>query len=561
MKRPRLATGLGLSVVLALALTGCAGLPTSGPVNAGDAVSDDESTGAFVFIPNGPAVDATPQQIVEGFIAAGSGPQNNWATAQEFLAPDFKGTWKPESGVTVYSPGLRSIEEIAEDEFVLTLSPVATVDSTGELSTAVDAGEIPLAFKVAEQPDGQWRITQAPDGIVLDQNRFAAVFGVYSLMYFDPTWTYLVPDERWFPKSYATTSIASALVDGSPSPWLAGSVATAFTDDARLAQPSVPQSARVAEVTLQEGARALDQETLNRMQTQLKTSLAGAGIVDVDMMLADDQVLDAQLVPVRSTRVDSRPLVRTPDAFGFASGGTIEEIEGLSPAIAELAAVDIEVTADRDAAAVRDENGVVWSVLSSGAATRIDTRAGLVAPSIDQFGYIWTVPAAGPTAVLAARPEGTPLSIADAWPGAMEVLAQQVSRDGTRLAAVVRDGDRYLLWAAGIIRNRDGAPTALGERKTLATLPGPAAALTWLDAATVGVLTSDDDSYLYTHEIGAFGKMLRTPAGVTSLAGGLQSGGVRLRDDEGQLYTQQGANWQHLASDIVVLAVQQGSPR
>lgn len=561
MMRPRLLSALGIAAVLTLSLTACAGLPTSGPVNAGDAVLDEETTGAFVFIPNGPAIDATPQQIVEGFIAAGSGPQNNWATAQEFLAPEFKGVWKPEAGVTVYSPGLRSLEEVTEDEFVLTLSPVATVDATGELSAAVEIGDIPLSFKVAEQPDGQWRITQAPDGIVLDQNRFSAVFGVYSLMYFDPTWTYLVPDERWFPKSYATTSIASALVDGAPSPWLAGSVATAFTDDARLAQPSVPQSARVAEVTLQEGARALDQETLDRMQTQLKASLAGAGIVDVDMLLPDDQVLQAEPVPIRPTRVDSRPLVRTAEAFGFASGGTIEEIEGLSSAVAELSAVDIEVNADRDVAVVRDDQGVVWAALSSGSAVRVDTRAALVTPSIDVFGYIWTVPATSPAAVLASPVEGTPVSVADAWPGAMEVLAQQVSRDGTRVVAVVRDGDRYMLWAAGIIRNRDGAPTALGERKTLATLPGPASAVTWLDAATVGVLTSDDDAYLYTHEIGAFGSMLRTPEGVTSLAGGLQSGGVRLRDGEGELYTQRGANWQHLASDILVLAVQQGSPR
>lgn len=567
MMRLRALAAAAATALAAAVLTACAGLPTSGPVNAGVVISDDGASGDVVFIPKGPVDDATPQQIVEGFIAAGSGPGPgaNWATAREFLAPEFRDQWKP-SGVTVYSPGQRRIEEISETQFQLTVTPVATVDAAGELLTA-DSGEIPLDFTLAQQDDGQWRITQAPNGIVLDETRFKTVFNTYSLMYFDSTWTYLVPDDRWFPRVNAATSITQALVNGSPSPWLEGAVSTAFTDDARLALAAVPVDAdNVARVSLEEGARGLDQTVLNRMQTQLTRSLATAGIQGVDMVV-DAQPLPAETVPWRPTTVDSRPLVRTADAFGFASGSSagsgtsIEPIAGLSEAMLTVNATDIEVNADRTTAAVRDAAGAVLMVGADDAIATLDRRTGLVAPSIDPFGFVWSVPAASPTAVFAYSETGAQSAIAGAWPGAVQIVAQRVSRDGTRIAAVVRDGSRYALWVAGILRDRDHAPTALGAPKVLATLAGAPTALAWLDAGTLAVLESDDtETVLYTHEIGAFGDALRGPEGATTVAGGLPSG-VRVRAADGELYAQRGANWQHLASGIEVLAVQQGSPR
>lgn len=552
----------GLGILLTVVLTACAGLPTNGPVNAGQAITEGEADSDFVFIPDGPVRGATPQQIVEGFIAAGSGPRGNWETAKEFLADDLKSTWKPQSGVTVYRPGERRLTEAAEDEFVLTVTPVATVDDTGALSAVGDEGEIPLAFTLAEQSDGQWRITQAPDGIVLDLNRFRAVFGSYDLMYFDTTWTYLVPDERWFPKSYAGTSIAQALVDGAPSPWLDGAVATSFTDGARLAQPSVPvRSGRVAEVSLEEGARALDPTVLSRMQTQLETSLLTAGITGVDMVVGA-QILPAVPAPARSTRVDTRPLVRTADAFGFLSGTTIDEITGLSSALVGVDAVQIDVNADRTAAAVLTATGTVSEIRIDGTQLVVDDRRGLLAPSIDPFGYIWSVPLDAPTEVQAIAADGAVSEIAAAWPGAVRILSMRVSRDGTRVAAIVRDGDRDALWVAGILRDRDGVPTALGAPEVMAVLPGAGGQLAWSDAGTVAVLyTLDGATYLWDQPLGGFGSFLRTPDNVTAVAGANQSGAARLRDAAGDLYIQSGANWQHLAEGIVVLANQQGSPR
>ena len=55
----------------------------------------------------------------------------------------------------------------------------------------------------------------------------------------------------------------------------------------------------------------------------------------------------------------------------------------------------------------------------------IDSRAGLVDPSVDPFGYIWSVPRDQPSALAVFSAAGQQFAVADAWPG-----ATQIDRDG-----------------------------------------------------------------------------------------------------------------------------------
>ena len=75
---------------------------------------------------------------------------------------------------------------------------------------------------------------------MLDRDFFVTVFDAYSIMFFDPDWEFLVPDVRWFPaRENSATRIATALVDGAPTSWLASSLRTAFPEDVALASQSV----------------------------------------------------------------------------------------------------------------------------------------------------------------------------------------------------------------------------------------------------------------------------------------------------------------------------------
>jgi hypothetical protein len=164
--------------------------------------------------------------------------------------------------------------------------------------------------------------------------------------------------------------------------------------------------------------------------------------------------------------------------------------------------------------------------------------------------------------VIAYAPGGTAVPMSGGWSGASAVIAQRVSRDGTRLVAVVRDGDRYAVWGAGIQRDRAGAPTALvSPVKKLATLSDAATDLTWLDASTLGVLAgAGQDQYVEAVHVGGFPDApIRTPGDTSTLSG--QSSNASVIDTDGELYAQRGANWQQLMGGVRVLAVQQGMPR
>ncbi|KAA9111204.1 LpqB family beta-propeller domain-containing protein [Microbacterium rhizomatis] len=563
-----------LALVTAVVLTACAGLPTGGPVRLGLGAGDDGGVPAFVFEPDSPQVGASAQQIVEGFIRAGSGPgpTNGWSVAREYLAPEIHDTWKPTTGVTI-DDGTRDYGEeapadataaspspSADTTIVLTLTSVASVDATGVYT--VDAGSTRLLFRLAKQADGEWRITQAPDGIVLDQNVFPSVYHRYSLMFFDPTWQFLVPDLRWFPTTNPSTSIAGALLGG-PSVWLAGSVKSAFPDSVQLDVPSVQVTDSVAQVRLNRATLAVDAPTLNRMQTQLEGSLKTATVTGVQMSVGGTP-LNATAVSVRSTQVDATPLVLTAAGFGYLNGDAVggDSIPGLSDAIAKAGPVAVQVGPDRDMAAVRFASGSVGRIEATGALAELDTRQGLIDPSIDPSGFVWSVPRDQPTALAAFDDSGQRTAITAAWNGATQVWSIAMSRDGTRLAALVTAGGRSAAWVFGVIRDTAGVPRQLGEPLELSVPPGSGTGIAWLDDTTLGVVTSSGDTSVVTEQpIGGPSSTVAGPAGITTVAGANQTTTVRMRDSAGVLYAKRGSNWQQIATGVLVLATQQGSPQ
>jgi hypothetical protein len=549
-----------LAVIAVLALAACAGLPTSSRVNPGLPVGEDAGSPEFLFRPDEPQPGATPEQIVEGFLRAGSGPgpAANWEVARMFLAPSIRESWKPEASVTIDLPDERQPVSPSAGVVDVSLVGVATVDENGAYQP--DAGVTQLSFTLAQQDNGEWRITEAPDGVVIDRDVFANVFHRYSLMYFDPTWQFLVPDVRWFPTTNAATRVADALIDGTPSAWLGESVLNAFPESVSLARPSVPLESGVAQVTLSADALLVESTTLDRMQTQLEASLASAGASGAEMAVASTP-LDAETVPTRSTRVTGPPLVLTEEGFGFLAGDELTAVPGLSDAMELVAPAAIQVAPDRDFAAVRLVSGGVARVPAEGDIAVVDARAGLVDPSADPFGFIWSVPRDQPSAVEAFSATGELSLVADAWPGASEVVAMAVSRDGARVAALLVTGGRSEVWIAGIVRDADNVPVRIGEAVPLGVVDGPGLGLAWIDDTTVGLLGGPADGPVFTEQlVGGPATRSGAPQAAASVAGATSISTVRLRTQDGSLYVKRGANWQRTTSGILTLATQQGSP-
>lgn len=550
---------VALLVVLGT-LAACTGLPTTGPVTPGLAVDEVPDDPDFSFLPNGPQPGASPQEIVEGFIDAATSPADEWAIARSFLAPDIRESWQPEAGVLIDDPAERLYAGVDDDTVTLTLTAVADVDAAGAYGDT-EVGPASLVYALAEQPSGEWRITQAPDGVVISEAFFEDVFQPYPVMYWDQSWTYLVPDLRWFPAyGNSATRVARALVDGEPSPWLAASVVSAFPEDVRLARPSVPVIDGVAQVDLDDEALGLDATTRGRMLSQLRESLQAADIVTVEMVVGGEP-LTATAAPVRSTRVDARALVRTEASFGWLSGDEVEIIPGLSAAVSSVDADAVEISPDRDIAAVRLVDGSVTAIGVGGTFTPVDDRSGALAPTIDGYGFVWSVPATRPDDLIAVGLEGVTHEIDASFPEGSRITAMQLSRDGTRLAALTSAAGRHLVVVAGVIRDADGVPVALGEIQRAAALPGEGVDVAWLDDTSVGVLARDGEAMvMITQLIGGEGALADAPGGSTTLAGINQAASLRLLTQDGALSIRRGATWQQTAADILVLATQQGTP-
>lgn len=551
---------IALLAVLALVLTACAGLPTSGRINYGLGTEDQAAPEEISFLlPDSPQPGATPEQIVEGFIRAGSGPGlgATWDRAREFLTEDFAAEWRPGAGVLVDVLADRVPSAPEEGIVDMSLSAVATVDDIGTYERAAVAPR-ELRYELT-QVDGEWRISSAPDGVILDEDVFPRVFHRYGVMYFDPSWQFLVPDARWFPTTNATRAVAEALVDGPPSDWLAESVETAFPEGVDLVA-AVPRAGNVADVDLNEVALSADPQTLDRMYTQLRESLRTANVAGVELTV-DSVPIDAEAVSVRSTRVPGAPLVLTDDGFGFLTGDTLDEIDGISALVEEFTPAAVQLGPLREVATARLSTGEVMRFRLDETYDTLDTREGLVDPSIDPFGIVWSVPRREPAAVKAFLPDTTAIDVASAWPGVTSISAMAVSRDGTRMAAIVSAGGRNALWVAGIVRDAQRVPVRLGDPVQLGTVSNAGIGLAWLDDISIGVLSGDAEGTTVLEQVvGGTGTASAAPAGMTTIAGGTSLSNARLRSEDGTLSVKRGTTWQPTATGVLMLATQQGAP-
>lgn len=545
--------------VLALAfLAACSGIPRSGPVEAGDAIGTDDDIDV-IFLAADPTKGATQEEILNGFILAAKSPQDDYAIARRYLTRSAADTWRPNERTTV-DQGSRPMSSVNDSTIQLGISEVAQLDANGSYTASPAGAPITLRFGFT-QVDGEWRINSLDDGIVIEDLFFDQVFRSHALYFYDPSFTFLVPDLRWFPSSTAVgTRVVKALLAG-PTAWLGdGAVVTAFPDGTTT--PAVVTSGGQTQVELSSNVLQADATDLQRMQRQLAASLS-------DLASASNVAIsvDQNIVPIAgstapaaeaSTRVDSRALVLREGRFGYLVGDDVTRIDGISDGVEGLDPRAVEYSARDDTAVVLGAGGAVSVVRAGSAPVQLDQRSGLIAPAVDPFGYVWSVPAAAPTALSAFAPDGTALGIPASWDGATGISAFEVSRDGTRLVASLTVGGVPRLVAAAIIRNQDGVPQRLGEPIELPSEPGTPLDVTWVDQFSVAAVSTlaSGESRAAAQTLGGRGEQLGSPGAPVSMAGSNDVDALRILDAEGRLLQLRSSTWQPTATGVSLLAVQ-----
>lgn len=564
MKRPSLrALAAGVAVAVALTLAACASIPDAGPVRQGAPVAQVDDPLDLDFNPSTPEKGASQQRIVQGFIDAASSPKNNFQIAREYLTSAMAATWNPDESVTV-DDGRNRTYDHAGDQWSVEVNPVASVDSGGVYHPVTTRAPIGLRYELVKQK-GEWRISVAPDGVVIDDPTFRAVYTQQTLYFYSPDYGYLVPDARWFPARVATsaTRVASAVLAG-PAKWLAGAVASAFPQGTQLAVPSVTTVGGVAQVDLSSEAGRSDAVQLQRMQLQLEQSLGSlAQSVQISIEGNVEQIspLSSGAAPLQDPPVDSHAIVYRGDSFGLLSGSSVASVGGLSDRVVALQPTAVALDAARDQAAVLSAGGA-YLVRRSGDTVRVDARTGLIPPTIDNSGWVLSVPTDAPAALQATGSNGEAHAVATDWPAATGIQSIAVSRDGTRLVALLRTSSGYSLVAAGIVRGSGGLPTSLTQPVELSVGAGTPRSVTWTNELSVAVLnvTNGDATSIVEQTIGGEQTVTTGPGGGATIVGANGLARYLVLTADGSLQAPTGTGWQAQADKVGAVAVQLGQP-
>jgi hypothetical protein len=309
---------------------------------------------------------------------------------------------------------------------------------------------------------------------------------------------------------------------------------------------------------------------MQRMVLQLSKSLidvTSVSSIEVSIQGNQKSVEDVApgVGPITDPPVDIRPLVLRNGQFGLlsANGSDLKQLPGLSAKIAALKPQAVTVSADQTAAAVLAAGGVYSVSTSADAPALVDARQGLIAPSLDVYGYLWSVPAALPGQLHATTPDGTAVAVQTPWPDASSIVSLQVARDGTRLIALLRSGTDTRFVAAAIVRGGDrNAPRQLGPPLELTAGSGTPQAATWVHELTVATLstTTSGDSAVALQQLGGQNSSIAGPNHAVTIVGAGTVPRYWVLTSDNTLQGARGTGWQQKADDVALVATQLGIP-
>jgi Lipoprotein LpqB beta-propeller domain/Sporulation and spore germination len=501
MRSRRVGFAAVVAAAVMVALAGCSGIPTSGPVHQGAAVVVAQDAPVTQSIAQPPRHDAAPLEIVQGFLFASASFDNDHAVAREFLAPDVAKTWNPLAGTTVYQidPTTGGFRQNGPAEIDLAATTLGQISPQGEYVDAPDNSALAWHFKLRQVAGGQWRIETPPKGLLLtaaDRDRNYRVFDVY---FPDPSFQVLVPNQILVPVGRGTSTALVKAVLAGPTSWLAPAVTTAVPTGTKLIVDSAPVVNGVVQVALTSAAAS---------STPTHPVVMSAQLVWTLRQLASDGVTGVQItvggIPLRGVPqtqdIDSWPqfdpdgqipvpsaVFSTDKGLGLLASDKPHAVPGAVGA-GSLALHQPGLSFDERRVAGLDADAhklYVADITTANKASApvVATATHLTAPSWDRFGMVWTADAR-PTGLVVwtDQPGSAAKQVAVTDVPAGRVLAMRIARDGVRVVMVVRAADGTAGVYLGRVVRSDSAVTLSGFRPVSTPLT---------DVADVAWLSSD----------------------------------------------------------------------
>lgn len=569
-----------LAALVALTLAGCATVPTSGPVEQ-VSVNPARVQRGIQITPAPPVPNASLDAVIYGFLAAMAAPDPGYSAARQYLTPEAAKSWQVDDGVTVYL-GDAYGPVFTNNQASLRAPVVGRLDTDGRFTSAWEP-DFSFDFGVV-QIDGQWRISNPPDGLLISQFLFERFYEPRPVYFVSKSSGQMAPELRYFADAEATPTMMIEGLESGPSEWLAPAVRSALPTGLTLDTTGVTVSRGVADVPFVGFAVEMEDATAMQLAGQVLWSLSSFDEVASARITINGEPLSVRgadssglldLADVASLRVPAN--ARQSDAY-LIQGGVLKRLAadtnavspvmgalGTAPWRDKLADLDVHSTRGLVAAVTTDGSGVVSSALdTAGQASTVITGRGLLRPQILDDGRIVSVDGANRLYVAASGKPAVSVPIEGLPPG--RVTAFRVSPDGTRIAVVVTQGSTTQL---GLVRMTGTGPWQAGGWQALvpSVSLGPLSGFRdvgWAGENSLMVLASAPDAQApgaYQFTSAATGVTGLGPPGqisMTRLAAQPQTGTpsvVALTENGRAMRYQERSRWVPLASDVVAIAL------
>jgi len=543
------------SVAILLLTTACARLPMSSDIKTGPNVEAGLETDKLYYSPAGPDAGATQEDIVLGFLNAGTGPQNDYEVAKSYLSDSFVSDWDPNNEVLIQDGNPR-VTFTLDDSATVVLPITARINSRGEYQ-ALPSGSTETLRITMRKELGEWRITSAPNLISVIRPVFDVVFKAYALYFFDNQEKQLVPDVRWFPSRASTsTRLVTALLGG-PSDWLNGAVRSAIPSGTKLSLSTVTVADGIATVDLSSKALEASADERRLMQMQIKETLIQLNSVYSVNVTVQRSTLESNpwnLANARSQIVNPIALVDGELVHLDNAGAT--KLAGSKALLSQVDALDFATNVEEKTVLLTTKSGVYRTELGKviQQPQLLIEGTGYLSPILDADGYAWLVPKSGNRQILVFDPAGNILPFANGWLAKTDRQSFSISSEGSRIVVAAGTEENSKVYVAAVIRDDLGNPTGFG----LPIKPAgeaKAQSVTWLDNIRIGVLGDLTETYAQplVVMVGGGVRSLNSIRDGAQIVGSGQAAAVFILDGSGAMYQFRGSNWALVATKVKAL--------
>ncbi|MDO4784184.1 MAG: LpqB family beta-propeller domain-containing protein [Propionibacteriaceae bacterium] len=458
-----------LCALVTLTLVGCASLPVTGPVTRVLPSTQLVPRGADIA-PGPPLPDASPDQLVAGFLVAMSAGQSGLAVAKKYLTAEALAGWRPEeSGIEIYD-GTASSPAVTADSARIDAPRIGRIDAAGRFTPHED--RLNHDFGLVREAD-QWRIGNPPPGLLISHYVFGRYFDAYPVYFFNGD--HLVPDLVYLSNGQVTPERLLGALFGGPSRWLAQAVTTAVPDGTRLNDASF-DGRGVVQVDLSANVEALNPEERRRLGAQVMWTLSALSrVTSVSLTVGKEPFVipgqsaigDLELANLQGFQVLAG--AQTDDLFAVSAGrlGRLNDEGAFVPVPGVLG----QPGADVRTVALSLDGLTVAAVTAGGAllAGEPNGKAAPVATGITHTGVpqviggaIWAPgldEGGRPVLVRVGPDERAETVTLDGLDG--ELVSFRIAPGGTRIALVVQRDERRVL-LMGVLRKRENR-TGIGS--------------------------------------------------------------------------------------------------